>query len=176
MVQRTYIVISSNPTVITDLFCWFMPFILLGCFSLFYVIVNWISAAGIHFNLFNAGPSTSFPMSSRMSWMTARYDWFGDRRAVCHVSRPSHDNNLWLYNRLIRHSDHLNRQRYCAVSPAITHKQIQVPVQQVVVANALTKTWPNVSWLILKHCSWGIEPGSLWWVLFHCTRRSGVRN
>lgn len=35
-------------------------------------------------------------------------------------SRSSHGKNLWFYNRLIRHSDHLNRQRYIVVwTPAL---------------------------------------------------------
>lgn len=42
--------------------------------------------------------------------------WFvGYQRVVCHISQPSYDKNLWLYNCLIWHSDHLIRQEYCVV-------------------------------------------------------------
>ncbi len=41
----------------------------------------------------------------------------GEQPVVCHVSPPRHGKNLRLFNRLIWHSDHFNRQKYLVVWP-----------------------------------------------------------
>ncbi len=62
------------------------------------------------------------------------WQWWLEKRVVCHVSLPQHGKNLWLFNRLTWHFGHFNRQKYPVVWPR--HKTCNISHQQTCMLTA----------------------------------------